>query len=123
MFENFKNGEKPCILCIIQTVALVIIAIVLVCNCFTRKRDYAVMFSENAVATLQQIKAEKWDIINARWAMDQRGAWNYEFIVSKPAPIFGSKKQQRAVAPAPTPAPAPAPVPVQAPKQEPTPVK
>jgi len=118
MFEKFKfnDGEKPCILCVIQTVALVIIALVLVCSCFTRKHDYAIMFSENAVATLQQIKAEKWEIINARWAMDQRGAWNYEFIVSKPAPFFGfGKKQQCAAAPAPMPAPAPQAAPAPAP--------
>lgn len=120
MFEKFKDGEKPCILCVVQTVALVVIALVLVCNCFARKHDYAIMFSENAVATLQQIKAEKWEIVNARWAMDQRGAWNYEFIVSKPAPFFGGKKQ-RAAAPAPAPAPqaAPAPAPQAAPAPAP----
>ena len=79
------------------------------------------MFSENAVVTLNEVKQGGWEIINARWAADARGVWNYELIVRRKAPLFGifGKKlpapqaqpapQMRQPAPAPKPAPQPAP--------------
>ena len=102
---------------LVIAVSTAIIALVLLFSWIgsCRKYDYAVMFSENAVVTLQQIKAEKWEIINARWAADRRGVWNYEFIVRKRAPIFGFGKKQQAAQPM------PAPQPVAQPKQAPAP--
>ena len=106
MLDKLKD---TCICKWIIAVSVAIIAFIMLCNsiCSLRKYDYAVMFSENAVVTLQQIKAEKWEIINARWAADSRGVWNYEFIVRKHAPIFGFGKKQQVV-PQPAPAPRPA---------------
>ena len=102
---------------LIIAVSTTIIALVLLFGWIgsLRKYDYAVMFSENAVVTLQQIKAEKWEIVNARWAADRRGVWNYEFIVRKRAPFFGigSKKQAAQPIPAPQPVPQPAQTPAQ----------
>ena len=140
MFNKLKDPEVSRIIIV---VSLVIIALsTLLCGVNSlRKYDYAVMFSENAVLTLQQIKKDGWEIINARWAMDGRGAWNYEFIVRKHAPIFPQKQQAqpqqqpapqaapaapkaekpaeapKAEKPAQQPAPAPAQAPAEAPKQ------
>lgn len=135
MFDETKIKEGT--LRLISTIALVIIAIVMLCNCLPKKYDYAVMFSENTIATLQQIKAEKWEIVNARWAADARGVWNYEFVVRKPAPFFAAKKpaaqrpaprqvaqpapQQPAPQPAAQPAPQPAPTPAPKPAEQPKP--
>ena len=99
---------------------LLIIAAVLLLGCLLgnccRKYDYAVMFSENAVVTLNEVKQGGWEIINARWAADARGVWNYEFIVRRKAPLFGifGKKLPKQAQPAPqmrqqAPAPKPAP--------------
>ena len=102
---------------------LLIIAAVLLLGCLLgncgRKYDYAVMFSENAVATLNEVKQGGWEIINARWAADARGVWNYELIVRRKAPLFGifgkkmpkSAPAQQMRQPAPKPAPQPAPAP------------
>ena len=118
MLEKLKD---TCICKLVIAVSTAIIALVLLCSWIgsCRKYDYAVMFSENAVVTLQQIKAEKWEIVNARWAADRRGVWNYEFIVRKPAPFFGIGKKKQAAQPAPAPAPQqPAPAqPAPAPEQ------
>ena len=100
----------------VKAVLYVVVVALLLCNLFgscCRKYDYAVMFSENAVATLNEVKQGGWDIINARWAADARGVWNYELIVRRPAPLFGIfgkklPKQQAQSVPAPKPAqPAP----------------
>ena len=75
-----------------KAIVLIVAAVLLLCclfGCCGRKYDYAVMFSENAVATLNEVKQGGWDIINARWAADARGVWNYEFIVRRKAPLFG----------------------------------
>lgn len=99
---------------------LLIAAAVLLLGCLLgnccRKYDYAVMFSENAVVTLNEVKQGGWEIINARWAADARGVWNYEFIVRRKAPLFGifGKKLPKQAQPAPqmrqqAPAPKPAP--------------
>ena len=106
MLEKLKD---TCICKLVIAVSTAIIALVLLFSWIgsCRKYDYAVMFSENAVVTLQQIKAEKWEIVNARWAADRRGVWNYEFIVRKPAPFFGIGRKKQAAQPVPAPAPAP----------------
>ena len=108
---------------------LLIIAAVLLLGCLLgnccRKYDYAVMFSENAVVTLNEVKQGGWEIINARWAADARGVWNYEFIVRRKAPlfgIFGKKLPKQQAQPAPQmrqPAPKPAPQPAPAPEAQP----
>lgn len=71
---------------------LVAVIVLLLCNLLglcCRKYDYAIMFSENAVVTLNEIKQGDWEIINARWASNARGVWNYEFVVRRKAPLFG----------------------------------
>ena len=75
-----------------KAILLIVAAVLLLCclfGCCGRKYDYAVMFSENAVATLNEVKQGGWEIINARWASDARGVWNYELIVRRKAPLFG----------------------------------
>lgn len=105
----------------VKAVFLVIVIALLLCSlcgsCF-RKYDYAVMFSENAVATLNEVKQGGWDIINARWAADARGVWNYELIVRRPAPLFGifGKKLPQPAQPQQA---KPAPAPKQAPQAQP----
>ena len=76
----------------VKAALYVVVIALLLCNLFgscCRKYDYAVMFSENAVATLNEVKQGGWEIINARWASDARGVWNYELIVRRKAPLFG----------------------------------
>ena len=112
----------------VKAVLLIVIIALLLCNlcgCCCRKYDYAVMFSENAVATLNEVKQGGWDIINARWAADARGVWNYELIVRRPAPLFGifgkkmpkSAPAQQMRQPAPKPAPQPKQAQPEAPKK------
>jgi len=122
---NFEDEKMKCVTRLVIAASLAIIALGVLFGGIKslRKYDYAVMFSENAVATLQEIKTGRWEVVNARWAMDARGAWNYEFIVRRPAPFF-AKKQQAAPAPkaaAPAPAPQAAPVPAPAPAEAPAP--
>ena len=81
----FKKHKAKAIVLI---VAAVLLLGCLLGNC-CRKYDYAVMFSENAVVTLNEVKQGGWEIINARWASDARGVWNYELIVRRKAPLFG----------------------------------
>ncbi len=122
---KFAEVKKCCKKNKVKAILLIIAAaLLLACllgNC-CRKYDYAVMFSENAVVTLNEVKQGGWEIINARWAADARGVWNYEFIVRRKAPLFGifGKKlpkqaqpapQMRQQAPAPKPAPQAAPAP------------
>ena len=83
-----KVFRKPKAKAILLIIAAVLLLGCLLGNC-GRKYDYAVMFSENAVATLNEVKQGGWEIINARWASDARGVWNYELIVRRKAPLFG----------------------------------
>ena len=113
-----KVFRKPKAKAILLIIAAVLLLGCLLGNC-GRKYDYAVMFSENAVATLNEVKQGGWEIINARWAADARGVWNYELIVRRKAPLFGifgkkmpkSAPAQQMRQPAPKPAPQPAPAP------------
>ena len=106
----------------VKAVLLIIVIALLICNlcgsCF-RKYDYAVMFSENAVATLNEVKQGGWEIINARWAADARGVWNYELIVRRPAPLFGIFGKKLPQQPAQPQQARPAPAPKQAPQAQP----
>ena len=120
-----KYFRKHKVKSILLIVAAVLLTGCLLGNC-CRKYDYAVMFSENAVATLNEVKQGGWEIINARWAADARGVWNYELIVRRKAPLFGifGKKLPRQAQPAPqmrqpVPQPAPQPVPQPAPQAQP----
>ncbi|MBQ0055461.1 MAG: hypothetical protein KBS54_04870 [Synergistaceae bacterium] len=113
-----KVFRKPKAKAILLIIAAVLLLGCLLGNC-CRKYDYAVMCSENAVATLNEVKQGGWEIINARWAADARGVWNYELIVRRKAPLFGifgkkmpkSAPAQQMRQPAPKPAPQPAPAP------------
>ena len=112
-----KVFRKPKAKAILLIIAAVLLLGCLLGNC-GRKYDYAVMFSENAVATLNEVKQGGWDIINARWAADARGVWNYELIVRRPAPLFGifGKKLPQPAQPQQA---RPAPAPKQAPQAQP----